>query len=313
VVRRSGRTVVTLGLAGVTSCAALLTAVPAQAMSSVAVTTTTSLVAAPDPATPGATVTLTATVTAADNSSPAGTVQFQVGTSNIGAAVTVSGGQAAATTTFAAAGSLALTAVFTPTSAAAYSGSTGTFAEMIQGAAAPAAGSGSAAGTVPVAFSVPQSGTFTVSVAPGTVPLTITGLTATGTLPDVTVTDTRNYYPGWSVSGQESDFVGAGAATGSTISGNQLGWTPTAVGTLADGATLGPAVTPVNLGIGSTAATLAFAGAGCGFGTNVLSASLTLDIPAAAVAGPYAGTLTVTYVVSQPSQSAGCVPVTVTF
>jgi hypothetical protein len=44
------------------------------------------------------------------------------------------------------------------------------------------------------------------------------------------VTDTRNYYPGWSVSGQDSNWTGSGTAAGFTISGNQLGWTPIAAG-----------------------------------------------------------------------------------
>src|SRR5215472_11121135 len=63
------------------------------------------------------------------------------------------------------------------------------------------------------------SGSFTVTIAPGTVPLSPTGLTATGTLQNVTVTDTRNFYPGWAVYGQEVNFVGSGTAAGSTISG----------------------------------------------------------------------------------------------
>src|SRR5215472_9204787 len=77
-------------------------------------------------------------------------------------------------------------------------------------------------------------------------------------LQDVTVTDTRNFYPGWAVHGREANFVGSGAAAGSTISGNQLGWTPTAVGSLVDGATLGPTVAPESPGLGSTPGRLAF-------------------------------------------------------
>jgi hypothetical protein len=105
---------------------------------------------------------------------------------------------------------------------------------------------------------VPQGGAFTLTVAPGTVNLTVSGATATGTLEDVTVTDTRNYYPGWSVSGQTSSFDGSGTAAGSTFSGNQLGWVPTAVGSLEDGASLGGTAAPVSPGLGTTAATLAF-------------------------------------------------------
>jgi hypothetical protein len=39
---------------------------------------------------------------------------------------------------------------------------------------------------------------------------------------------------------------------------------------------------------------------GNGFGTNVLSADLTLAIPPTTVAGLYAGSLTITYVESSP-------------
>ena len=277
---------------------------PASALAApAAVNTTTSLVAAPNPVATGATVTLTATVMAADSSSAAGTVQFEVGGTNIGAPVTVSSGTASTMTTFTAAGSQALSAVFTPTSAAAYNGSTGTFSETVL----------PTTGTEPIATNVPQSGSFTVTIAPGTVPLSPTGLTATGTLQDVTVTDTRNFYPGWAVYGQEANFVGSGTAAGSTISGNQLGWTPTAVGSLVDGATLGPTVAPESPGLGSTPGRLAFAAAGCGFGTNVLGANLTLDIPPSALAGPYAGSLTITYIETQPTGVAGCVPIGVTF
>jgi hypothetical protein len=83
-------------------------------------------------------------------------------------------------------------------------------------------------------------------------------------------------------------------------------------GSLVDGATLGPAVTPGAPGLGSAPGTLAYAGAGCGYGTNVLSANLTLDIPTGQAAGEYTGALTITYIETQPSGVAGCVPVGVT-
>jgi len=147
---------------------------------------------------------------------------------------------------------------------------------------------------------VPASGAFTFTVAPGTVNLAVSGTPAqgTGVLNTVTVSDTRNTFPGWSVSGQESDFAGSGSAAGSTISGNQLGWTPT--GTPAGGATLGPVVAPGSPGLGTTAGILAQAHAGSGSGTSTLSANLLLAIPTTAKAGPYAGTLTLTAVESLP-------------
>ena len=169
-----------------------------------------------------------------------------------------------------------------------------------------------AAGSEPVTLAVPQSGSFILTVSPGTVDLTISGTTASGTLQDVTVTDTRNYYPGWSVSGQTSNFAGSGTAAGATISGNQLGWVPTAVGSLEDGATLGGTVAPVSPGLGTTAATLASAAANCGFGTNVMSANLTLDIPPVTAEGPYVSTMTITAVTTGPANEF-CVPIGVTF
>jgi ABC-type phosphate transport system substrate-binding protein len=152
---------------------------------------------------------------------------------------------------------------------------------------------------LPVTFTIPTSGSFTFTVAPGTVNLTESGSNATGALPAITVSDTRNTYPGWSVSGQESDFTGSGTAAGSTISGNQLGWVPTDT-SLGTGVTLGGTVAPGSPGLGTTAAVLASAHAGSGFGTSVLGANLTLAIPALARAGDYAGSLTVTAVTALP-------------
>jgi alpha-tubulin suppressor-like RCC1 family protein len=259
-----------------------------------AVATTTTLTASPDPVAVGATVTLTAAVADADGTSPAGSVQFQVGGTGIGSPVAVSGGSASITSTFSAAGTEALSATFTPASTK-YATSTGELALTVT-----AAGSSGGGGGEPITVTVPASGTFTVSVAPGTVSLTGAGSSATGTLEDVTVSDTRTDVPGWSASGQESDFAGAGAGVGSTIPGDQLGWTPAAVGALQGGATLGPVVTPAAPGLGSTAAVLALAAAGDGMGTNVLTANVDLLIPDGQQPGMYTGSLTITYVESAP-------------
>jgi hypothetical protein len=262
-----------------------------------AVTTTTTLTAAPAPAPVNATVTLTATVSAADGSSPAGTVQFETGSADIGSPVTVVNGVATTTATFATAGSAALSATFTPSSSS-YGSSAGTDTETVS----------AYGGTVPVALTVPQSGTFTLTVTPGTVNLSVSGLTATGTLEDITVTDSRNYYPGWSISGQDSNFTGSGT----TISGNQLGWAPVFVGSPEDGATLGGTVAPASPGLGTTAATLALAPPGCGFGTNVMSANLTLAIPSTSAAGSYSSTMTITAVTTGPqNEICASVPITV--
>ena len=285
----------------VASACLVTAAIPASAATGVA--TTTTLTASPSPAPVNATVTLTATVSATDGSTQAGTMQFQVGGTNIGSPVTFFNSVATTTTTFASAGPVTLSAVFTP-SGSSYLPSTGTYAETIDppGLAA----------SVPVTISIPQSGAFTLTVATGTVNLTVSGLTATGTLQDITVTDTRNYYPGWSVSGQDSNWTGSGTAAGFTISGNQLGWTPFAVGVQQDGATLGGAVAPVSPGLGTTAATLEVAPPGCGFGTNVMSATVTLDIPPTAAAGPYASTMTITAVTTGP-QNEVCAAIPIGF
>lgn len=256
--------------------------------------TTTTPSGSPNPAAPGANVTLSATVTDTSHPGtiPVGSVQFSEGGTNVGAAVPVnSSGVAtlATPTTFAATGTVAVTAVFTPTSTTAFSTSTGTFNEVVA----------TNSGSEPLAVTVPSSGTFSLTVATGTVNLAVSGATATGSLNPVTVSDTRNTFPGWSVSGQSADFLGSGTAATGDISGNQLGWVPndTSLGT---GVTLGGTVNPVTPGLGTTAAVLAQAHSGSGFGTSALGAALTLDIPTTAPAGPYTSSLTLTAVTSLP-------------
>jgi hypothetical protein len=260
--------------------------------------TTTTMTASPQPTVPGTLITMTATVTAADGTNPAGSVLFDLGGSGspvfIGGPVAVNADGVATTTStnfLLVAGSYSLEAVFTPANTFSYASSTGTFTETANG------------GSVPVTVSVPSAGAFTVTVTPGTVILSVAGTSyppvATGMLQPVTVADTRNTYPGWSVSGQVSAFTGSGTAAGSTIPGDQLGWVPT--GTLADGTTLGPAVAPgTSPGLGDTAQVLAAATPGNGMGTSTLGANLTLDTPGTALAGPYAATLTITFVESGP-------------
>ena len=283
------------------------------------VPTTTVLTASPNPAVAGAAVTLTATVTAADGTSPAGSVQFLADGTDIGSPVAVSSGSASTTTTFADPGTQALLAVFSPASAT-YAASSGELSLVVTtgqggggggggcdgngdddvagGGGAGGTASSANAGTEPIAVTVPCSGTFTVSIAPGTLVLTASGPTATGMLEDVTVSDTRNDFPGWSASGQASGFTGSGTAVGTAISGNQLGWTPAVVGSLQGGATLGAAVAPAAPGLGGAAAELASAAAGNGAGTNVLTANLHLLIPDGQQPGPYGVSLTITYVES---------------
>jgi hypothetical protein len=258
--------------------------------------TTTTLTVSPDPAPAFAEITLTARVTAADGTNPGGSVLFEYGGGGtIGEAAVDADGVATLTQDlFDGAGSYPLEAVLTPANIFSYASSAGAFTETEY--------SGPAV-TVPVTVTIPPTGALTVTVTPGTVDLGAQGttypLTATGVLQDVTVTDTRNTYPGWSVSGQESDFTGSGSAAGATISGDQLGWVPT--GTLAYGATLGPTVAPgTSPGLGDTPQVLASATPGNGMGTSTLAANLTLDIPNSALAGPYTSSLTITYMESGP-------------
>ena len=85
--------------------------------------TTTSLSLSPaSPQYSGTSVTLTATV----SPTAAGTVQFEVGSTDIGTPVTVVAGQAETSTTTLPTGTDSLSAVFTPATGSDYGGSTGT-------------------------------------------------------------------------------------------------------------------------------------------------------------------------------------------
>jgi phosphate ABC transporter phosphate-binding protein len=160
---------------------------------------------------------------------------------------------------------------------------------------------------MPVAVNVPQVGAFTLTVdGTDTVTLTVNGSNATAPTTPILVSDTRNFYPGWSVSGQDGTWTGAGTAAGATMSGDQLGWTPTSSTTpLPPGVTLGLAVAPASPGLGTSPAVLAFAvaGVGNGFGVTTLGADLDLLIPATPVpqpAGDYTSGLTITAVTANP-------------
>jgi len=257
------------------------------------IATTTTLTASPNPAGAGATVTLTATVTATDGKVPPGKVEFAAGSTVIAMVPLDASGVATTTTTFAAPGPVSLSASLLD-SGPSYAASSGRYDEAVTSAG------GDAAGAEPITTTVPASGAFTLTIAAGTVTLTAPDpQSAAGTLQDVTVTDTRNNFPGWSVSGQASGFTGSGPAAGQTIPGDQLGWTPGSAQPLPD-ATLGPAVTPAAPGLGTTAATLASAPPGHGSGTSVLSAQLSLAIPQPTTPGPYTGSLTITAVTAAP-------------
>jgi len=300
------------------------------------VATITRLTVSPN-APPGAVVTLNASEVAADGAHPAGWVQFEAGETDIGAPVAVSS-TGIASTTAAILGTLpsaaSLTASFSPATTAYLASATTTAAAQVPGS------TGSTGGSITITFTVPPNssgtgagsgtgtgtgsgtgtgtgsgtgagagsgsatGNFTVTVQPGTVVLQEVGRSgvATGTLQEMTVTDSRSPAPGWYVLGQESDFIGSRGADPRTISGNALGWIP--AGTVARGAFLGPAVAAGHPGLGTKAGLLAAAAAGSGLGTSTLSADLTLMIPASAATSTYIGTLTITYVEAWPVTSA---------
>jgi hypothetical protein len=219
-------------------------------------------------------------------------VQFEVGGTDIGSPAALnSSGVATTTTTFAAAGTQALSAVFTPADPTAFSASLGSLSLPV-----------SPSDTIPLATTVPANGSFTLTVdAADTVTLAVSGSggSATAATTPVTVSDTRNTYPGWSVSGQAANFAGSGTAAGTSISGNQLGWVPTST-SLGAGVTLGAPVAPGGPGLGTTPAILAAAPAGSGYGTSTLGANLTLAILSGTPAGGYTSSLTVDAVTAMP-------------
>jgi hypothetical protein len=265
--------------------------------------TTTTLTATPaNPVGSGATVNLSASVTATGGATPAGTVQFEQNGTDIGAAVAVNtGGTAApATTTFTAptttsTATVALTAVFTPTATQTYAGSTGSYTLNVVNSSV------QTAGAIPVDVTVPATGTLTVTVSTTAITLAVNAtppLVGTGTLNTVSVSDTRNTVPGWSVSGQDTAFTGP---TGSTpIPGDDMGWAPTCP-TLATGAICGSTVAPgTSPGLADAAQVLASAVPGGGTGSSSLSAALPLAIPRSQLAGAYTSTLTITYLATGP-------------
>lgn len=126
---------------------------------------------------------------------------------------------------------------------------------------------------------------------------------ASGEIAQVTVVDTRDTDPGWTVNGAVSAFdAGTGAPT---FSGSQLGWTPSAVDTAsftdsngdvydqtvdAGGVVAPNTANADGLSAGSKALASALAGEGLGIAT--LDADLALLIPIFASSGTYTGVLT---------------------
>jgi hypothetical protein len=282
------------GIAGVAGLTAATSALTVAGVTTRPVATATTVRVSSGRAAAGAAgiVELAATETATNGIHPPGYFQFEAAGTDLGSAVPVNSNGVATTMALAATSSADVSATFTPTSAA-YSGSASGFAATLLGG-------DPVAGVVQLTVTVPPAGSITVTAAATTVPLTVQAganpAIATGTLTDMTVTDTRNWLPGWSVSGQESVFVVGSGAGGGFISGSKLGWTPT--GTVTGGARLGPAVPPGQPGLGS-GGDLALAPVGSGYGTDTLSAKLVLDLPTPA-ANSLIGTLTITFLEAGP-------------
>lgn len=283
-------------------------------------TVSVALTASPNPATVGQSVTLTAHVTP---SNATGTIQFEDNGTNINGAVNLSGGVATTSFTPSAVNTAgeALTAVYNPTGGFA-AGAPGTLSLPINAAAANS-------GQIPLAVVVPATGTFTLTVdTTDWVVLNVTDPSsptqATASTTPVVVKDTRNTFPGWSVSGQSTPFSGTIPASpagypafdpttvaadhaSQTIAADQLGWKPTGPATLPPGVALGGTVAPGTNpnGLGDAAQVLASVHSGTGNGFTgdsglTLGADLTLAIPPGQEAGPYAGFLNVTSVSSLP-------------
>lgn len=122
---------------------------------------------------------------------------------------------------------------------------------------------------------------------------------ADGIINQVTVLDTRDSDPGWTVTGNMSPF----ATTGDSFSGDFLGWSPFAtddsdpvagVTTYDQISTNGAFVAPNTVGGLDDGSTLASAAPGVGLGIATMDARLKLLIPLSANAGAYTGTLTFT-------------------
>ena len=259
-----------------------------------ATATTPGLSASSSAVTTGTSVTFTATVAPA---TAAGSVVFADGGATL-STVAVATGSAAFSTTTLAAGTHSVTASFVPTSPAAFAPSAS--AAVSVSVTAPGALTGSQTITTSVAagsLAITQLGT---SVNLPALSLDTTGklLTTTGAINNVTVTDTRAATPGFSVTGQVTDF----ASGANAINGYNLGWTPGVVSSFGTTAVKGPdvaagqglavAATPANATDGlKSVRTL---GTGAGMGTSVFSAGLSLTAPTSTQAGTYSATLTIT-------------------
>jgi hypothetical protein len=255
-----------------------------------AVATTTSLTG-PSLVQTGGNVTLNATVAPGN---AVGKVEFFDGSTSMGAPVTLTNGTAQFSTTTLSTGSHPITAKFEPTDPNAFKTSTSNTVTVT-------VTSGDVQGET-INVNVPRAeGVFTMTVSTTPVHLTDAVLSAdnttfesTGQLGSVTVSDGRNQsQPGWSISGQVSDFSDGTH----TFTGNDLGWTPQiTTPNAAHDVVAGPAVpAQANPGL-KQGSGLASAAVTKGLGTTVLGAALDLKVPSSTAPGAYSATLTITAV-----------------
>ena len=151
---------------------------------------------------------------------------------------------------------------------------------------------------IDVSVDIPVTGALAVNVASTKVDLgqaklssDLSSLDASGKLPAITVADTRDSNPGWSLTATASNFSGS---EGLTLEGKYLGLGKTRVLSASTGQSLsvGAGVAP---GVGFTGGTtLASAAAGAGQGSASFEADLELKAPAATTPGDYVSVVTIT-------------------
>jgi hypothetical protein len=113
-------------------------------------------------------------------------------------------------------------------------------------------------------------------------------LESTGSIVPIQVSDTRTNSPGWSISGQVSDFNDG-------LPGRCLGWTPTVVSPGAGAVAGAPVASGFTSGNGlADASVLASAAAPYPAGSATVGADLDLRLPADTPAGSYSAVLTIT-------------------
>ena len=283
--------------------------------------TSTSLSANPTSVSYNGTTTLTATVTEADSAATgvAGTVQFLDGTSPLGSpvATTVSGttGTATLTTTPGqlAVGTNNITAQFSPTDSADYTGSTSSAVPVVEAANPVCNNTGSSCTDTQNIQVTVNAGSITVSTpytsaSPFVLPpLTLSTdgsyLSTSATFPNagdkqILVTSTLAGDPSWTLSVAATPLTDAGgdtiAASGLGLTGGKLATTSTIPGgvSFTDIPAHNPSAldTDTNKGLGSTPQT--FATSPAGDGTAVMSGTLTLLAPTSTPQGTYNGTIT---------------------